>query len=90
VYAQYRAGIEKQYGDIERKVEIDLRAPATEAKLQFSEGGLELMVRYPVEIRKAPEVDDNITRKLLEVINGDADLKAAVAGAPKIRAAVRG
>src|ERR1700683_1483428 len=90
VYAQYRAGIEKQYGDIERKVEIELRAPATEAKLQFSEAGLELMVRYPVEIRKAPEVDDNITRKLLEVINGDADLKAAVTGAPKIRAAVRG
>ncbi len=90
VYAQYRAGIEKQYGDIERKVEIELRAPATEAKLQFSEGGLELMVRYPVEIRKAPEVDDNITRKLLEVINENADLKAAVAGDPKIRAAVRG
>jgi small-conductance mechanosensitive channel len=90
VYAQYRAGIEKQYGDIERKVEIDLRAPETEAKLQFSEGGLELMVRYPVEIRKAPEVDDNITRKLLEAINNNPDLKAAVAGAPKIRAAVRG
>ncbi|MGD0545514.1 MAG: mechanosensitive ion channel protein MscS [Candidatus Acidiferrales bacterium] len=90
VYAQYRTGIEKQYGDIERRVEIDLRAPETEAKLQFSEGGLELMVRYPVEIRKAPEVDDNITRKLLEVINSNADLKASVAGAPKIRAAVRG
>jgi len=90
VYAEYRAGIEKQYGDIERKVEIELRAPETESKLQFSESGLELMVRYPVEIRKAPEVDDNITRKLLEAINGNADLKAAVIGSPKIRAAVRG
>ena len=90
VYAQYRAGIEKQYGDIERRVEIDLRAPATEAKLQFIDTGLELMVRYPVEIRKAPEVDDNITRKLLETIDGDAELKAGVLGSPKIRAAVRG
>ena len=90
VYAQYRAGIEKQYGDIERRVEIDLRAPATEAKLQFIDTGLELMVRYPVEIRKAPEVDDNITRRLLETIDGDAELKAGVLGSPKIRAAVRG
>ncbi len=90
VYAQYRAGIEKQYGDIERKVEIELRAPETEAKLQFSEGGLELMVRYPVEIRKAPEVDDIITRKLLENVNSNADLKAAIVGSPKIRAAIRG
>jgi small-conductance mechanosensitive channel/cell pole-organizing protein PopZ len=90
VYAQYSAGIEKQYGDIERRVEIELRAPQTEAKLQFSESGLELMVRYPVEIRKAPEVDDNITRKLLEAINSKADLKAAIVGTPKIRAAVRG
>jgi small-conductance mechanosensitive channel len=90
VYAQYRAGIEKQYGDIERRVEIELRAPETEAKLQFAEGGLELMVRYPVEIRKAPEVDDNITRKLLENVNSNADLKAAIVGSPKIRAAVRG
>ena len=48
------------------------------------------MVRYPLEIRKAPEVDDNITRKLLEVINSDADLKAAVLGSPRIRSAVRG
>jgi len=90
VYVQYRAGIEKQYGDIERRVEIDLRAPATEAKLQFIDTGLELMVRYPVEIRKAPEVDDNITRRLLETIDGDAELKAGVLGSPKIRAAVRG
>jgi|HubBroStandDraft_6_1064221.scaffolds.fasta_scaffold04255_3 small-conductance mechanosensitive channel len=90
VYAQYRPGIEKQYGDIERRVEIELRAPETEAKLQFVDTGLELMVRYPLEIRKAPEVDDNITRKLLEVINSDPDLKAAVLGSPKIRAAVRG
>jgi small-conductance mechanosensitive channel len=90
VYAQYRAGIEKQYGDIERRVEIELRAPATEAKLQFVDNGLELMVRYPVEIRKAPEVDDNITRKLLETIDGDAELKAGVLGSPIIRTAVRG
>jgi small-conductance mechanosensitive channel len=90
VYAQYRAGIERQYGDVERRVEIQLQMPSPEGKLQFTDTTLEFVVRYPVEIRKAAEVDDNITRKLLEIIAGDSGLKAAVSGTPRIRAAVRG
>jgi hypothetical protein len=29
------------------------------------------MVRYTVEIRKAPEVDDKVTRKLWRAVNND-------------------
>jgi hypothetical protein len=47
-------------------------------------------VRYPVEIRKAAEVDDKITKRLLEAITDEPGLKAAVLGTPKIRAAVKG
>ena len=37
------------------------------AHLQFAETGLEFMVRYPVEIPHAAEIDDEMTRKLMEV-----------------------
>jgi hypothetical protein len=47
-------------------------------------------VRYPVELRKEAEIDDHITRKLIEIISGDPELKAAVTGSPKIRAVVKG
>ena len=47
------------------------------------------MVRYPVEIPRAAEIDDEMTRKLMEVIGGDPELKAAVAGSPKLRAAIK-
>lgn len=89
-FAQYRATIERQYGDIERRMEIQLQMPSPEGRLQFADVGLEFMVRYPVEIRKAAEVDDKITKRLLEAITDEPVLKAAVLGTPKIRAAVKG
>jgi small-conductance mechanosensitive channel len=89
-FAQYRATIERQYGDIERRMEIQLQMPSPEGRLQFADLGLEFIVRYPLEIRKAAEVDDNITKRLLEATKADPSLKAAVLGTPRIRAAVKG
>jgi small-conductance mechanosensitive channel len=90
VYSQYRAAIERQYSEIERAVEIQLQMPGPEGRLQFADVGLEFSVRYPVEIRRAAEIDDNVTQKLLEALAGEPNLKAAVSGIPKIRAAIRG
>ena len=72
------------------EVDIQVAAPRPEARLQFADAGLELLVRYPVEIRKAPDIDEEMTRKVLELIETDAALKASVAGIPKIRSAVKG
>jgi small-conductance mechanosensitive channel len=90
VYENYRADIERQSNYIDGRVEFQMKSPSPESKLQFGDGGLELLVRYPVELRKEAEIDDHITRKLLEIINGDPELKAAVATSPKIRAVVKG
>ncbi len=90
VYAQYREAIERQHASVERRVDIQVEAPRPEARLQFSDAGLELLVRYPVEIRRAPDVDEEMTRKVLELIETDTALKAAVSGNPRIRSAVKG
>jgi small-conductance mechanosensitive channel len=90
VYSHYKEEIERQHANIERRVDIQVTAPRPEARLQFADAGLELLVRYPVEIRKAPDIDEEMTRKVLELIETDAALKAAVAGIPKIRSAVKG
>jgi hypothetical protein len=58
--------------------------------LQFSDGGLEFVVRYPVEIRRASEVDEQVTKALLEVVEKEPELKASVSATPKIRAVVKG
>ena len=90
VYSGYREEIERQHAAIERRVDIQVDAPRPAARLQFADAGLELLVRYPVEIRKAPDIDEEMTRKVLELIETDTALKAAVAGTPKIRSAVKG
>jgi hypothetical protein len=46
-------------------------------------------VRYPVDLHKASEVDEKITRKLLEMLQGLGDLQTSISGVPKIRAAVK-
>jgi small-conductance mechanosensitive channel len=90
VYSKYREQIERQHASIERHVDIQIAAPRPEARLQFSDVGLELLVRYPVEIRSAPDTDEEMTRKVLELIETDAGMKATVSGTPKIRSAVKG
>jgi hypothetical protein len=47
-------------------------------------------VRYPVDIRRASEIDENVTRAVLNILDANEALKAAVASPPKIRAAIKG
>jgi hypothetical protein len=71
-------------------MEIQLKSPTPEAKLQLSDTGMELVVRYPVDIRTASETDDQVTRSVIDAMNSDPQLKNAVVGSPKIRAAIKG
>jgi hypothetical protein len=90
VYSKYRDEIERQHAAVERRVDIQVELPRPEARLQFAEDGLELMIRYPVEIRRAPDTDEEMTRRVLDLISKDETLKAAVSGIPKIRSPIRG
>lgn len=89
VYEQYRPDIERRSSTVGGRVEFQLKSPNPEAKLQFADSGLELLVRYPVELRKESEVDDHVTRILLDLISSDPEMKAAVRGSPRIRAVVK-
>jgi small-conductance mechanosensitive channel len=90
VHDQYREGFERQRGFIERRIEVQLKTPSPETRLQFGDTGLELLVRYPVEIRNESVTDEQVTRKVLEVIQSESEVQAAVVGSPKIRAAIKG
>lgn len=90
VYSKYRDEIDRQHAAVERRVDIQVDVPRPEARLQFAEAGLELMVRYPVEIRRAPDTDEEMTRRVLDLISKDETLKTGVSGIPKIRSPIRG
>ena len=89
VFSQYRHSIDRQHALVERILDTPLAAPVPVGKLQFGDTGPEFVVRYPVEIQHAADIDDQLTRKLMEVIGGDEQMKAAVSASPKLRAAIK-
>jgi small-conductance mechanosensitive channel len=89
VHAEYSGDLQRQLGYTERRMDIPVRAPEPHGQLQYGDAGLEYAVRYPVDLHKAAEVDEKITRKLLEMLQGEGDLQASISGVPKIRAAVK-
>jgi hypothetical protein len=90
VYNEYREVMDRQQGTIGDRAEIVLQAPVPEAKFQLSGDGLELNIRYPVPLSRPSEVDDRMAQALTDIMASDAAVKAAIAGTPKILAAVKG
>ena len=93
VYEGYRDVMERQQGTIGDRMEIVLKAPAPEAKFQLNDDGMALVVRYPVLLKRAAEIDDQVAQALIGVMSVNGSEKAGIpgiAGTPKIRAAVKG
>ncbi|HMD98918.1 MAG TPA: mechanosensitive ion channel family protein [Terriglobia bacterium] len=84
VYSQYRDSLEQQHQALEGLVAIPSAVPSPQTRLQLVENGLYLLVRYPVVLHRESEIDNQVARKVVEVIDGDPELKAAV-GSPTIR-----
>ncbi len=90
VYNEYRDVMESQQGTIGDRLEIVLKAPMPEAKFQLNGEGMTLIVRYPVPLARASETDDRVAQALIDIMTTDSAVKAAIAGTPKIQAAVKG
>jgi hypothetical protein len=89
VYAEYQHSIDHQHALVERILDASVAAPAPKAHVHFVDTGLELTVRFPVEISRAAEIDDEVTRKLMDAIGSDEELKASVVSSPILRAPIR-
>jgi small-conductance mechanosensitive channel len=70
-------------------IDIPVSPPAPEKRLQFSDSGPQLVARYPVDLHRAAEIDDKITKALIDAIHKDEKLASAVAGTPRIRPTVK-
>ena len=89
VHFTYGEELQRQLGNTERRIDIPLKVPEPHGQLQYTDTGLEYVVRYPVGLHQVSEADEKITRKLLELLQ-QPDLQATVSGLPRIRAAVKG
>ncbi|WP_128915204.1 mechanosensitive ion channel family protein [Granulicella sibirica] len=90
VYEGYRPQIEAQHKEMEAWMDSTVDAPVIESRLQLISGGLQFSARFPVEIRNASRVDEQVTESVLKLMDNDARVKAAVTETPAIKAAVQG
>jgi hypothetical protein len=90
VHTTYGEELQRLLGTTERRIDIQMTVPEPHGQLQYTDTGLEYVVRYPVGLHQVAEADEKITRKLLEFLQQQPDLQASVSGFPKIRAAVKG
>jgi small-conductance mechanosensitive channel len=86
IFADYKENMEHQRRSMERALSpLSVHALGPESRLRFTQSGLEIVVRYPVETDKAAEIDDRITRELLDITEANPKLRvigAAGGGQP--------
>ena len=85
VYADYRGQIEEQYREMERSLDISSPPPKPRSQLRVMQGGLEVVVRYPVALERAMEIDDRVTRELLKSLAQPPKLRLVGTGTPNIQ-----
>jgi small-conductance mechanosensitive channel len=78
VYERYKASLAR--GKVLSGMRVEEGELRPEGRLRFAEDGVELVVRYPVEVRRAAEEDDRMTRELLAAIEEEPKLKLAAGG----------
>ena len=88
VYEQYRERIEQQHAAFQRLVDVQVSSPRPAGSLRFTDRGLEFCVRYPAEMRRASEIDDQVINALCDAIAREPRLALASSGAPKLQAGV--
>jgi len=87
VYAGYKEEVERQHEAVARSLHLQLPQPKPQGRLRFVDAGVEFVVRYPVPIRRAAEVDDEVTRQLLGAIEQEPKLRLVAPATPKIQPA---
>jgi small-conductance mechanosensitive channel len=88
VFKTYGKEIEHQHEIFERTANFQLEDPIPVARVQFLEGACQITIRFPVEISKASETDEEVMRALFKEIDKEPKLKLTTNGMPKIQPVV--
>ncbi|HKS54194.1 MAG TPA: mechanosensitive ion channel domain-containing protein [Steroidobacteraceae bacterium] len=77
VIADYQEDIVRQTREIQKTASThDSGEPQPSVQLRFSAAGVDAIVRYPVQLSHAAEIDERVSRELLNVISAHASAAA--------------
>ncbi|MBZ5492157.1 MAG: mechanosensitive ion channel family protein [Acidobacteriia bacterium] len=85
VFAEYRDRMEVQRRNVERSLNSTIAAFCPESRLHLTQTALEVVIRYPVDLEHAGEIDNRVTREILDALERDPSLRLQVSAGPTIR-----
>ncbi len=86
VYEQYKEKIEQQHRRMEQTLNMPIAMPKIRTRISARQSGLEVSIRYPVDVEHAADIDDQITRELMDALKQSPELQLAGSGVPTIQA----
>ena len=86
VFSEYKEALESQRKRVEQSLATStLKTFSPQSRLHLRQTGLEVVIRYPLELEKSSEIDDRITRALLDAIEREPKLKLVGTGIPNLQ-----
>ncbi len=86
VFARYRDQVQREYHNMERDLNVPrLEMPRPQSRLRLGDAGIELVIRYPVQLYGAVQTADEVARRLVDAIKREPGLKLAASGTPSIQ-----
>jgi small-conductance mechanosensitive channel len=86
VFSEYKEALESQRQRVEQSLATStLKTFSPQSRLHLTQTGLEVVIRYPLELEKSSEIDDRITRALLDAIEREPKLKLVGTGIPNLQ-----
>ena len=85
VYATYRDAIEEQHRHMVKTFTLGVDVPEPKSRLRLTQTGLEVVIRYPLELEKSAEIDDEMIRELLSALEKPPKLKLVGSSTPNIQ-----
>lgn len=86
VFAEYREKMERQRRQMEKTIaSLAIGSLGPQSRLRLTQTGLDVVIRYPVDLENAARIDDRITRALLDAIEHEPKLRLVGSGTPNIQ-----
>ena len=85
IYATYKDRMERQYASTELWMDTTIPRPGIEMKMDLSDG-LRFVVLYPVPFSDSADIDQQYTQSVVDLMNRDQKVAAAIDGPPLLQA----
>jgi hypothetical protein len=88
IFAEYHDKMKVQHTTMERSISTLSVGPLdTESRLRLVPTGIQVVVRYPVELEHAAEVDDRVTRAVVSATGHQPQVEVQAGATPAVKPA---